>query len=559
MVRNNGITINSIMNMDFMKKCKVIAGFKGINNSVTRVNIMADPDALDWVDQGELLLTTAYSFSQDNIQTQKELIRGCVEKGLAGIGIKVHPYLQSLSNEIINLANELNFPIIDLYYTIPFSTITTKVFEEIFNRQALLLQRVEKIHEELMNAMLQQYSIEGISKIIYNNLNNPLIIKLQFPDKLIAYGNDINKVELESDILIENSLKFYTLHERKANEKRLHEDKVLIKNKYIDRMIMPIVVKSKVFGHIFLWGLNTSLGGFDLSVIETASTTMALQILRDISIIEVENRYRSEFIEDLLSLEESRRQKAIQRAHLFNLCNTSDYIVSIIEFDKKIDLGLQHKQIINNKYKDIDEIILGIEQILKKIKITGIVARRCERIEILLSFEKISEKGKLLTKFKTEIENFIISKYKDLDYKVGIGRCFNGIDNIKNSLMDAERAIRAGQILKEDKVINFDSLDIYKILCQEGIQQELIWFYEDTLKPLDDYDNKKSTELVKTLEAYFDCKGNLKKMSDCLFTHYNTILYRVQRINDITGMSLDNSEDRLSLNVALKISKLIKK
>lgn len=253
-----------------------------------------------------------------------------------------------------------------------------------------------------------------------------------------------------------------------------------------------------------------------------------------------------------------RKERAIQRALLFNLSKKNDYIVAVVEFTNRIDVDLEQQQIVDNNYEYIDEIIMGIEEILKKIEITGIVARRAERIEILLSFEKNINKGGLLTIFKLKIENFVLLKYKELEYRIGVGRYFNGIESVNNSLMDAERAIKTGQLLNKGKSVSFDSLGIYKILCQEGIQDELKWFYEETLKSLDDYDEKKSTELVKTLEAYFSCNENLKKMSDSLFTHYNTILYRVQRINEITGIPLNNPDHRLSLEIALKLRKLLK-
>ena len=48
-------------------------------------------------------------------------------------------------------------------------------------------------------------------------------------------------------------------------------------------------------------------------------------------------------------------------------------------------------------------------------------------------------------------------------------------------------------------------------------------------------------------------------MSDALYTHYNTILYRINRINEITGMNLDDPNDRLNLEIALKIKELLVK
>ena len=67
MRRQNGISIEDVMNMECMDKCRLIAGFGGVRNTVSKVNIMADPDVLEWVEAGELLLATAYSFKNDDL------------------------------------------------------------------------------------------------------------------------------------------------------------------------------------------------------------------------------------------------------------------------------------------------------------------------------------------------------------------------------------------------------------------------------------------------------------------------------------------------------------
>ncbi len=47
---------------------------------------------------------------------------------------------------------------------------------------------------------------------------------------------------------------------------------------------MPIVLKDNVYGHIFTWSTNTPLGGFDLSIIESAATTIALAVLQELTV-----------------------------------------------------------------------------------------------------------------------------------------------------------------------------------------------------------------------------------------------------------------------------------
>ncbi len=557
MGRQNGITIEDALNMEYMKNCKLIAGFKGIRNTISKVNVMADPDILSWVDEGELLLTTAYSFKKDNIEEQKKLIRECAKKKLAGIGIKIYPYLESLSEEVISLADDLSFPIIDLYYATPLSDIMTPLFNEIFNRQAYLLKKIEKIYEQFMDAMLKGANTNQIVKLISDSVKNPIYVRFEFPEEIITHFDYID--DSVKELLLENADKYFSTNIDMLKEKKLEESNELIGGKYIKRMVFPIVAKDSIYGHIVAWSINTPLGGYDLSVLEIASTTMALEILKALSVKEVENRYKSEFLEDLISLEERRVEKAIERAPFFNI-NKKDRFVSITLKIKnkedslnKVDMTSGQTQQYITKVHDLIE-----RNIIKQLGLNSIVVSKTERIQILLSLKKDARIGPLLEEISKEFEE-IIEKFKDLDFRIGIGRPYEGLENFSNSYLDSVKAISTGKILSEKIITNYENLGIFKILCQDHIEDELVKFYNTTLKPLVDYDEKKSTELVKTLEAFFENNGNLKKMSDSLFTHYNTVLYRIQRINEITKMDLENPNDRLNLEIALKIKQLLKK
>ena len=57
MIRETGIILKEVLAMDLMKSCHLIAGKDAQENVITRVNIMADPDVLNWVTEGEFLLT----------------------------------------------------------------------------------------------------------------------------------------------------------------------------------------------------------------------------------------------------------------------------------------------------------------------------------------------------------------------------------------------------------------------------------------------------------------------------------------------------------------------
>ena len=517
---------------------------------------MADPDVISWVGEGELLLTTGYSFKESTIEEQKNIISEASKKSLAGIGIKIYPYLEEISPELLGLAEDLNFPIIEIDHRTSLSDIMTPIFNEIFNKQAYLLKKTEEIYEQFMNAMLKGKNINDITEIISSNIKNPVLLKLDFFDEEITKFDDIE--EDEKDLLRENSLKFYkSYNDEKA--KKIEESNELLNSKYIKRMVVPIIAKESVFGHIFSWGIKDSLGGYELSVLEIASTTIALEVLKMLSVREVENRYKSEFIEDLISLDRKRKEKAIGRAEFFGIYEQDRFLSVTIKIRGKDNYEEEKlsklDMVVNPLEQQLSKVHDYIERTIKNLDFKGVAASKTERIIVLLSFKDDADIEYSLNEFIKQIE-YMDERFKSIDMSVGVGRINIGLENFDKSYKDSIKAISTGNILESGLVTSFKDLGIYKILSQDHLSEE---FYDNNIKPLVEYDKKKSTELVKTLEAYFNNNGNLKRMSDDLFTHYNTILYRMNRIMEITNMNLENPKDRLNLEISLKIKLLLKR
>ncbi len=551
MPRQNGIILEKIMEMECMDRCSIIAGAGGIKNTVSNVNIMADPDVMNWVGEGELLLTTAYSFKTSSLEEQKEFIRQCKEKKLAGLAIKIYPYLKELHRDVLKVADELHVPIIELYYEIPFTDIMTPVFKEIFHKQAILLQKLEKIYERLMDVMLKEGDLEAVAKTVNENLKNPVMIILDSPRNQTFYSKKVS--EETRMTLIENAETFYNPNRERYKERRLYESRESIRGLSVDRMVMPIVVKNSVFGHIFAWGMSTPLGGFDLSVLEATATTLSLDLLRKLSVKEVENRYRTEFFEGLTSPDRARREKAIEKASVFNLGKDEEYLSIIINFET------ERKETYSLIEEDLIRMINLSECLIREYEIQGIVISKTDSVILILSFSGKTSAEQKLRGMEQNFKKALESNRYHSAVNIGIGRMYPGIEQFHKSFQDSLKAMRISRVEETKGIRHFEGLGVFKLLSQEMMDEELERFYETTLMPLVEYDQKKSTELVKTLEAYFENNGNFKKISDDIFAHYNTVLYRMQRIREVTGMDLERFDDRLSLEIAVKIKKLLKK
>ncbi|MGH3899623.1 MAG: PucR family transcriptional regulator [Pseudonocardiaceae bacterium] len=136
----------------------------------------------------------------------------------------------------------------------------------------------------------------------------------------------------------------------------------------------------------------------------------------------------------------------------------------------------------------------------------------------------------------------------------GVSEPMDSPEFAPRGVRQAERAIDLGLRLgRAGQPIRYDELGIYRLLCTIGDMQQLMGFARDVLGPLLDYDEEHRTNLVHTLSVYLHHHGSHKRSARMLHLHTNTVAYRVARIEAITGLDLDDPDDRLVAHVAVKI------
>jgi purine catabolism regulator len=99
----------------------------------------------------------------------------------------------------------------------------------------------------------------------------------------------------------------------------------------------------------------------------------------------------------------------------------------------------------------------------------------------------------------------------------------------------------------------FGNLDVYRLIFAAEQLPELRDLYSQTLGSLLDYDRQNSAGLVATLDAFFAANASPKEAAERLGVHRNTVLYRLDRIREITGYDLDDASVRLRLQLALHV------
>ncbi len=140
---------------------------------------------------------------------------------------------------------------------------------------------------------------------------------------------------------------------------------------------------------------------------------------------------------------------------------------------------------------------------------------------------------------------------------IGIGNQCQSISDYRRGFAEANEALQMGQNLNQDGgVTHFNDLGVYRYLYKIARMDDLRDMYQDQVARIANYDKRKGTDLLDTMETYLECAGNLTKTSNRLFVHRNTLIQRLERLQSLCDIDLQERSNWLTLQVAIKVFKL---
>jgi GAF domain-containing protein len=143
---------------------------------------------------------------------------------------------------------------------------------------------------------------------------------------------------------------------------------------------------------------------------------------------------------------------------------------------------------------------------------------------------------------------------------IGIGNASRAISDYRRGFAEAQEALQMGEHLLQEpgqpQVTHFNDLGVYRYLHKIAHMDDLRDMYQEQIALIDNYDQRKNTELLDTLETYLECAGNLTRTSEKLFVHRNTLIQRLERLQSLCSVDIQERANWLTLQVAIKVYKL---
>ncbi|MCH3963971.1 MAG: PucR family transcriptional regulator ligand-binding domain-containing protein [Clostridium sp.] len=148
----------------------------------------------------------------------------------------------------------------------------------------------------------------------------------------------------------------------------------------------------------------------------------------------------------------------------------------------------------------------------------------------------------------------INEKSKPITVSIGIGGMCKELGKFKTVILEARKSLEiAKKFSRNNCIVNYKDLGVFRLFFEMNSYKEMRRLFDENLMKLKEYDEKNSSNLVKTLDAYLKNNRNLGNTAEELYLHRNTMKYRIKRIEEILDCDLKNEETVFNIKLSMRI------
>ncbi len=542
---NRRVTVEDVRKLALPLGTRVVAGEGLLLSrpvSWTTVLYLEDRAAHKSQQPDELILVAPHDAHHADIISDVEIIRYASETQASAVVMSDAPSTMAIAE-----ANAYGIPIMALPHGSRIRMVEKAVVSLLVDHKGQIERRGTQIYRQLTQISSRN---EGMPELIGEmaRLTNKSVViqdkRLQIlyssvQPPMVSYWEEIENFLRKLD-----NLPVEMQDRHRVNE---IENPVMVQalpTPSMARLVSPIITKDIGRGYLSLVGHEGDLDDIDLLVAEHGAAACAIEMAKAKAISDTEKRLRGTFLDRLL-IGDVGQQEAVRQGERFDH-----------------DMLRAHTAIVLSWQGDKTPSLRRLETIINTVitaqNAAALVWQR-EREDEVLVFHAADENDstnvsmKLAKAFSDEIAR----QSPGAKAAIGIGMPAKDIGTWRNSYRDAVQALDLASRLQTDTPLYIGDLGVYQLILSLSDREKLLAFCEKTLGTLLEYDMRQHADLIKTLEAFFACHGNLSQTADMLIVHRNTLLYRMNRINEIAGIDLNRPEIRLALHLALTVRRLL--
>ena len=546
-------TIRELLRSGKFPMLHLVAGAAGIDREVKGVRIIEVEDMERFLYGKDILLTGFKVYRSMNRQRFTGHLEELLKKDVSAFIVK-----RKAENDpdgmyfdcLVQICSTHNIPVLEIPKDLYYWEIVKYVMMQIFDKGTARLTYFKLTHDNFTNILLKSRDVSNLATdILY------LLDKMIGNPVALYYSNNVCFASTNQD------MSRFIL---KEDAEEYHPD-IITKFEYLKQKTeyVQYIVKLDILGcvviHLVITEKNSPLTGLDYMALENAIITLQYSFISSFVQNEIEKKYQRDIGYGILSGSLSSREMD-EVAYMINLSENQTY--RVIEFHTI-------PRSADGKYtkEQLEEVGI-IEGELVRLLPEETIYRNMNQIFYIHAVpagEGEFQFRKQMEELQRVIQKQIVHRKKNTDFQIGIGKVVQGYRNLKESFEDAKRALNYIDLIRMMSgdptiaVLDCSKLGFFQIFDQIQEPEDLLQYVPESLKRLYRYDREHNGELLETLQMYLNNNQSTKKTSQELNVHYRTITYRLEKIQEISGIDFHNANEILAVQNGLVILKIVRK
>ncbi|MDX6743109.1 PucR family transcriptional regulator [Actinocorallia sp. A-T 12471] len=519
-----GLPVREVLGVSTLADAELVAGAAGLDRIVQRLNVMEVPDVLAWVKPNELLLTTGYPL-RNRPEALGHLVTGLNERGVAALAVKPGAYLDELPKEMLARADRLGFPLIQLPEHVGFDDILNQVLTDILNRQAAILARTEEVHRALVQIVLCGGGLPEVTAELAELLDGA-VLAMDGDERVLAGAgapDDLKTLETWLD---------------RHHGLGLHGD----------RVVVPVAAGGLDHGLIAAYFPGRELSDTEVGILERAATVAALVITKQQAVAAVESKYRADFLRDVLAGRAGDAERVVAHCAGFgwDLARPVAVLVAALDLDAeggRPSDSAKHAQ---------ERLAAAWAAAVRRRDRDAAVAAFAHEVVAVVGLPDEGSLADLVAGLVREI-----STVEGVVFTTGVSRPAPDPALLPEAYDQAVKAVRVGrQLHGPGETAHFDALGVYRLLSLVDDTAELHAFVAETLGDLAGDADPEAADLRRTLQVLLETNLNVAETARRLHFHYNTLRYRIGKLERMLGPFTEDPHLQLNVNLALRVLRM---
>lgn len=539
MTEKNTVSLQALLQFALPLGATLVTGSSdtAINWAVT---VRAQPPAFPDIYGGELaLISMDILRSYDSRLTLAEVVESLAEVGIQAVATK-----DDIPPTAIGVANERQVSIVSLPEDSNLTSVERAVNTLIVNQSAQLTQRAMEIQRQLTRLAAENRDLNSLLQIMARATAKPIVVHDDAGVVMSqVYPTVARRTGTGRSLL--QSLP-YGAFQSWLNREAPKLDGAIVASPIGYTTVLK--VEKRVAGYLSLVDTHEVLEDFDRLVLTYGADVCAIELAKSRAIASAVEQARGDWVQMWLSGTPADDDLLATRAQQAGFDSNSMYMVAVFRAITKAGTTLP-----------LESLISLVRDDMTRRQIGGAVGQYVDVIVTLYPLENAGQAVRVRG-IVEEVRAQLATRTPSGLVGSGISRPANGLTTLRETYREAKDALSiANELGDREKTTFYGDLKLYQLLLalKERNLEHLRRFFDETLAPLVEHDERKQGDLVRTLDGFFQANGNLAKAAIDLDVHRNTLVYRLERITELTGLDLNDADNRLILHLALKIQRVL--